>query len=66
MEKEEDCICCREFEIMDPIREAYNVTCITDHPGYERNCLNEHVVETSFYEFLDYHGHVGDEKPIHE
>ena len=32
----------------------------------EGNCLNEYVVETSFYEFLHGYGHVGDEEPVHK
>ena len=36
--------------------------CITQHPGYDGNCLNQYVIQASFYEFLDDYGHVGDDE----
>lgn len=58
--------CCREIGLIDNLVEDQDLQCITQHPGYEGNCLNQYVIETSFYEFLDNYGHVGDDEPIHE
>ena len=58
--------CCREISAIEVLANEPRVQCITSHPGYEGNCLNPYVIETSFYEFLDGYGHVGDDEPIHE
>ena len=52
--------------MIDQKRQERNLGCITEHPGYEGNCLNEDVVETSFYEYLADYGHVGDDEPVHK
>ena len=66
MEKPETSFCCRERGIIFNLAHDLRLDCITQHPGYDGNCLNEYVVETSFYEFLEGYGHVGDDEPIHK
>ncbi len=59
-------VCCHEVAPVDALREELSLSCITQHPGFHGNCINPYVVETSFYEFLENYGHVGDDEPIHE
>ena len=65
MDKPETSFCCKERGVIYNLAHDLGLNCITEHPGYEGNCLNEYVVETSFYEFLQGYGHVGDEEPVH-
>ena len=53
MEKPETSFCCRERGIIFNLAHDHGLDCITQHPGYDGNCLNEYVVETSFFEFLE-------------
>ena len=66
MEKPETSFCCTERGAIYNLVHDLGLNCITQHPGYEGNCLNEYVVETSFYEFLEDYGHVGDDEPVHK
>ena len=59
-------LCCHEVDLVDRQREELDLMCITKHPGFVGNCINQYVVETSFYEFLANYGHVGDDEPVHE
>ena len=58
--------CCHEIIPIKHLVDDLKLRCIIQHPGYEGNCLNPFVVETSFYEFLDYYGHIGDDEAIEE
>ena len=40
--------------------------CISEHPGFEGNCLNPWVLEASVYEFVFEDGPLGDDQPINE
>ena len=62
----EESRCCREVGVINNLVEELDLSCVTEHPGYTGNCLNRYVIETSFYEYLDHYGHVGDDEPIHE
>ena len=58
--------CCKDFTLcMEKIADT-DLTCITQHEGFQVNCLNRHVLELAFYEYLDFNGPIGDEEPIHE
>ena len=56
--------CCYEIVPVKQLVDDLDLQCITQHPGYDENCLNQYVIETSFYEFLDDYGHVGDDEEI--
>ena len=56
------CQCCHETDLIDEKRREKNLRCITKHPGFEGNCLNEDVVD----DFLANYGHIGDDEPVHE
>ena len=62
----QESLCCHEVDLVDRQREELDLMCITKHPGFVGNCINQYVVETSFYEFLANYGHVGDDEPVHE
>lgn len=59
-----ECKCCRDTNIVDGKIESEDLTCITEHDGFVGNCLNVHVLETSYYEFIQTEGL--QEEPIHE
>ena len=60
------CLCCHESDMVNYQREELDLQCITKHPGFVGNCINEYVLETSFWEYLADYGHVGDDEPVHE
>ena len=39
-------------------------SCIIEHDGFQGNCLNLHVLEASFWEFLHENGPIGDDEPL--
>ena len=61
-----ECRCCTSFSAVDDRRESQQLTCITDHPGFEGNCLNRWVLETSYYEFIQDEGPLDADQLIHE
>ncbi|XP_060580322.1 P2X purinoceptor 7-like [Ruditapes philippinarum] len=58
--------CCQSTNIVDGKAEAEGVPCITLHEGFQVNCLNIHVLETSYYEFVHDHGPREENQEIHE
>ena len=66
MDSEEESVCCQELHRYSYRLEEADVQCITDHPGFHVNCCNPHVLELSFWEFLQNNGPIGDEEPRHE
>ena len=44
--------CCKKNPIVNGKIEAANLTCITEHEGFRVICLNVHVLELSFYDFV--------------
>jgi uncharacterized protein YfeS len=36
--------------------------CITEHPGFQSNCLDIYVLEASYYEFIQRDGPLGDDE----
>ena len=65
MESALECVCCREFDIMDEKRADH--MCITLHEGLVHcQLLNRDVIEVSLYEFVAYEGPLDDNVPIQE
>ncbi|KAL3876084.1 hypothetical protein ACJMK2_003691 [Sinanodonta woodiana] len=56
--------CCKDMNIVDGKMEEAGISCITEHDGFQANCLNEHVLETSYYEYLE--EHEPNDQSIHE
>ena len=56
--------CCHEIVPVKQIVDNIDLKCIIQHHDYNGNCLNAWAVETSFCEFLDGYGHVGDDVEI--
>ncbi|XP_061175542.1 uncharacterized protein LOC133184466 [Saccostrea echinata] len=48
--------CCHSFGVCQLKLEEADITCITKHEAFQVNCLNRHVLELAFYEYLDYNG----------
>jgi len=48
--------CCRDTNIVDSKIEEAELDCITEHEGFQVNCLNPYVLETSYYEYLQENG----------
>lgn len=66
MEKEEECLCCHELAQVTEKIDSKNLKCITQHEGFQGNCLNVDVLEVSLYEFVERDGPIDDNEPIHE
>ena len=58
--------CCRHTNIVDGKIEENGLQCITDHEGFVVNCLNRHVLETSYYEYLQENGPLEENELIQE
>ncbi|KAL3868176.1 hypothetical protein ACJMK2_041009 [Sinanodonta woodiana] len=58
--------CCRHKNIVDGKIEENGLQCITDHEGFVVNCLNRHVLETSYYEYLQENGPLEENELIQE
>ena len=58
--------CCKQANIVDGKIEQESLQCITDHEGFIVNCLNRHVLETSYYEYIQDNGRLDASEPIHE
>ena len=63
-----ECICClHTATIRAPVKDRVGTyKCITAHPGFEVNCLNEFVMEHAVKEWRAKNGPIGDEEPAHE
>ncbi|XP_060582264.1 P2X purinoceptor 7-like [Ruditapes philippinarum] len=59
-----ECRCCRTMNIVDQKTEG--LQCITEHEGFQVNCLNIHVLETSYYEYVLDRGQLEEDQLIHE
>ncbi|KAK3088759.1 hypothetical protein FSP39_023418 [Pinctada imbricata] len=63
-----ECKRCRSIPMEDSKIQTSDVDiqCITDHEGFQANCLNRHVIEVSYmyYEFVQDNGLP--EEPVHE
>ena len=46
--------------------EQEDFKCITEHPGFRSNCLDEYVLEASYYEFCQDEGEPSDDEPMRE
>lgn len=65
METARECKCCLGIPDVARIVRQENVECITKHESFVANCLNRHVLEVSYFEYIQDDGHLGDE-PVHE
>ncbi|KAK3093711.1 hypothetical protein FSP39_019129 [Pinctada imbricata] len=59
-------VCCKQFPLCMEKMEPNTLKCVTHHEAFRVNCLNTDVLELAFYDYLDIHGHIGDEEPVHE
>ncbi|XP_062602661.1 uncharacterized protein LOC134264381 [Saccostrea cucullata] len=66
METNEECLCCHEIAPILEKVEVKELKCITEHDGFQGNCLNIDALEVSMYEFVDTDGPLDDNEPIHE
>lgn len=56
--------CCKRTHIVD--QKCDRLPCITHHEGFQANCLNIHVLEASYYDYVIDHGQREEDQPIHE
>ena len=66
MPTREECICCHGLRAVNDKRLEKGVHCITDSTGFQANCLDLDVLETSYYEFREVHGPPEENQPIHK
>ena len=66
MQTEYESICRNEIHQMTPKLEEGPHRCITQHPGFLPNFINEYVVELAVYEYNYIAGPLDDNEPIHE
>ncbi|XP_041371807.1 uncharacterized protein LOC121385267 [Gigantopelta aegis] len=58
--------CCQMDSDIKRKMTSMRIQCITQHEGFLGNCLNLHVIEAAFYEFLENNGPLGSEQAIHK
>ena len=61
-----ECLCCHELDPIQEKMEEMQLSCITQHTGFQGNCLNRDVIEVSMYEFVERNGPIDDNEPINE
>ena len=64
-----ECVCCQEITAMsDKTKTSESeITCITDHEGFEAVCLNIWVLQVGFASYRYQYGtHGVGQEPIHE
>ncbi|KAK3099671.1 hypothetical protein FSP39_007817 [Pinctada imbricata] len=66
MQTAKECKCCRDTNIVDGKIEEAGITCITEHESFQVNCLNHHVLELSYYEYVEYNGPLEPDQMIHK
>ena len=66
MPTEKECLCCLSVTEIDRKRNEKGVRCITLSSGFQANCLDIDVFETSFYEYKETHGPPKEDEEIHE
>ena len=66
MTTEYESICCKEVRQIAPKLEEGPHRCITQHPGFLANFINEYVVELAVYEYNYVDGPLDNHEPIHE
>ncbi|KAL3857216.1 hypothetical protein ACJMK2_011908 [Sinanodonta woodiana] len=64
MTNQEENICCHSQSILEEKSEECSSTCITSHDGFIAKCLNIHVLETSFYEYVQENGRLSENDQI--
>ena len=48
LDTEEECLCCREIDVMASRLDKAEVKCITEHDGFQTLVLNVHVINTAY------------------
>ncbi|KAK3107343.1 hypothetical protein FSP39_019788, partial [Pinctada imbricata] len=66
MQSVKECKCCRDTNIVDGKIEEAGISCITEHESFQVNCLNHHVLELSYYEYIEYNGPLEPDQMIHK
>ena len=57
-----ECACCHQQEKVKRRSEQQpGITCITEHDGFSAVCLNEHVLQTAYYQYRQQYGRIDDE-----
>ena len=52
----EECTCCKEIQEVSQKMAEVEVSCITKHPGFHSVCLNEWVLQMSYFGYVQEHG----------
>ena len=67
MRTSQECICCCEVEsvVLKKEESASEVSCITDHEGFESVCLDVWVLQTAYYSYRYHYGN-SEENDVHE
>ena len=63
-----ECVCCAEIdEVAEKMQEGpREVTCITEHEGFEAVCLNVWVLQAAYFQYRQHYGDDAEEKPEYE
>lgn len=65
MKTEQENQCCRSIKkVLNYIPDE--LLCITDCPGFISNCLDQHVLEASRWEYIEQQGPLGNEQLLNE
>ena len=65
MDTSRENICCHSYpKVKDKLKTDCFGPCITGHVGLIGNCLNQYVLETSFFQYLEMEGPIGDEEEV--
>ena len=63
-----ECICCHEVDSI--IKKMYmyesELSCITEHEGFEAVCLNLWVIQAAYFNYQQHYGNDVQHRPVHE
>ena len=57
--------CCQTTNVVDGRLEELDINCITEHEGFRVNCLNHHVLEVAYYDYVIQEGPREEHQRIH-
>lgn len=74
LDRREECICCQEidcivtknYEVVERGLMAEPPSCITQHPGFQANCLNIWVLQTAWLQYKQQYGSNSYNGPEHK
>ena len=51
-----ECLCCKEVDEVSAVMQEFpDISCVTDHPGFQPVCLDVNVLRTAYYSYRQHY-----------